>query len=79
MSPSEIAQHVLQSRKLLTEENIGEALLTMMKIPFLGMSFASKVLMFMAPERVCVYDKIIADRLKKDISVDRSLVTNPAG
>jgi hypothetical protein len=45
----EIVRHMIEARQLLAEKNPGAALLLAMKVQFLGMSFASKLLMFMNP------------------------------
>lgn len=56
------------------------ALQNAMGIRFLGMSFASKVLSFMAPDRAVVYDAVISQYLQSDFSPDRRIgvaVTGP--
>lgn len=58
----------------------GRALQNAMEIKFLGMSFASKVLSFMAPDRTVVYDAVISQYLQSDFSPDRRMgvaVTGP--
>lgn len=62
----QIVGYLKRSRELLSQMHISEALLTAMKIKFLGMSFASKVLTFMDPEKASIYDSVISVRLKKD-------------
>lgn len=58
----------------------GQALRSAMEIKFLGMSFASKVLSFMAPDRAVIYDAVISQYLQGDFSPDRRMgiaVTGP--
>ncbi|WP_373866793.1 8-oxoguanine DNA glycosylase OGG fold protein [Methylobacterium oxalidis] len=42
---------------------VSEALKEAMAIDYMGMSFASKLLMFASPHRAVVYDKVISERL----------------
>ena len=49
--------------KQAREGKFEEALLALMQIKFLGMSFASKVAMFANPSGAAVYDAVISDRL----------------
>ncbi len=62
----EIVRHIQDARALLKHGNAGAALVEMMKIKFLGMSFASKILMFIDPKVAAVYDAIISERLNSD-------------
>jgi hypothetical protein len=55
---------MIEARQLLAEKNPGAALLLAMKVQFLGMSFASKLLMFMNPTAAVVYDSVIARYLQ---------------
>jgi len=54
-----------------------------MGITYLGMYFASKVLMFADPQRAVVYDSIIAERLKqlggRDVSWQPMVVSTVLG
>jgi len=61
--PAEILECLRHSRRRLMGGDIQGALLKAMNIKFLGMSFASKVLMFMNPSAAVVYDSIIARHL----------------
>jgi len=47
----EILEHIRGARQLLRRSDLGSAFAEMMKIKFLGMSFASKILMFMDPAK----------------------------
>ena len=60
----QIIAHLRRARELLYASRISDALQEAMKIKFLGMSFASKVLMFMNPSVTAVYDDIISSRLQ---------------
>lgn len=61
----EVLSHLRNSRELLRAGRISEALLESAKIKFLGMSFASKVLAFMSPQTLAVYDDVISKRLEQ--------------
>ncbi len=62
-SSEEIISHLERVRHLLNGSRISNALQEAMKIKFLGMSFASKVLAFMNPMIAAVYDDVISSRL----------------
>ena len=55
------------ARESLNGGRISDALQECMKIKFLGMSFASKVIAFMNPTIAAVYDDVISSRLLKSI------------
>jgi hypothetical protein len=61
----EIISHLGRARELLNGSHISDALLEAMKIKFVKMSFASKVLAFMKPAIAAVYDDVISSRLMK--------------
>lgn len=60
---TEILRHLCKTRELLEVDRVADALREAMKIKFLGMSFASKALMFMNPSKAAVYDRVIGERL----------------
>jgi hypothetical protein len=62
--PETILTHLRKTRELLKAVRIGDALRTARNIQFLGMSFASKIVMFMNPTVAAVYDSIISNRLR---------------
>lgn len=66
---------LLTARGLITgpHPNPGDALRNAMQIKFLGMSFASKVLSFMAPNRAVVYDAVISQYLQSEFSPNRRI------
>ncbi len=47
-------------RTLVTQEKFGDAILDAMKLPGFGMSFASKLVAFLCPEKAGVYDSVVA-------------------
>ena len=67
-NPADVLMHLRQARQELKNGNPGAALGEAMKIQFLGMSFASKLLMFLDPARAAVYDSVIAELLKTNES-----------
>lgn len=69
--PSGLPANVSVVRNLLREVrsfaaagHLHDSLLAAMEIPYLGMSFASKLVMFSNPQLAAVYDKVIAGILK---------------
>jgi hypothetical protein len=60
----EIIEHLKKAQELLELSRISDALEEAQRIKFLGMSFASKVIMFMNPDIAAVYDEVISDRLR---------------
>lgn len=62
--PDEVISHLRSARELVLKRRLARALNEVRRIRFLGMSFASKVLMFMAPDIASVYDDVISQRLK---------------
>jgi hypothetical protein len=53
-----------------------------MSIDYIGMSFASKVLMFADPKKAVVYDRVVYEKLKKVSSCHpefKDKVVNPLG
>ncbi|MBF6567869.1 MAG: hypothetical protein IVW54_03215 [Candidatus Binataceae bacterium] len=79
-APAVIVQALSAARCHLRAGNIGAALLEAMKIKFLGMSFSSKVLMFMDPSKAAVYDSIIAQFLQNCPAEEmRNMAVPPAG
>lgn len=60
----DILQQLQLTRNAVNLRKYEAALSEAMKIKFLGMSFASKLVMFMDPERVGVYDNVISGKLK---------------
>lgn len=65
-----ISQYLDKGRHHLCHGRIGEALLEIIQIKFLGLSFASKVLMFMDPSRAVVCDSVIASNLETSSESD---------
>lgn len=55
-------------RKHIADDNLGEAFWAVRDIPHLGVSFGSKLLAFIAPEKMGVYDSHIARFLTKNSS-----------
>jgi hypothetical protein len=77
-SSEEIISHLERVRDLLDGSRISNALQEAMKIKFLGMSFASKVLAFMNPAIGAVYDDVISSRLMKSTeSMLRNMYVTP--
>jgi hypothetical protein len=66
----QISRHLDQAARFLCDGSVGEALLEILQIKFLGLSFASKVLMFMDPSRAVVYDDVIASNLEKESDLE---------
>jgi hypothetical protein len=60
----EVISHLATTHDLLNKNRISDALQEGMKIKFLGMSFASKVIAFMNPSIAAVYDDVISSRLQ---------------
>lgn len=59
-------------RTHLKEGRLDHALKALMGIPNLGMSFASKVLMFLDPSRAVIYDSKIAEKIARLAQLDRT-------
>lgn len=59
----QIIKIIFETRDLVKAYDIENALLSAMKIKFLGMSFASKLLAFLDPNKFTVYDDVISKRL----------------
>jgi len=77
--PQEILRILKESFEHLNAGDLQNALTTMVKIQHLGVSFASKVLMFFAPDRAVVYDSIIYSLLRdSDDMALRSIAVDPA-
>jgi hypothetical protein len=57
--------HLKSARSFIKSGDVGRALFELMKIRYIGMSFASKIVMFMNPSIAAVYDSVISERLKK--------------
>lgn len=68
-SKNELLQILKKSRELVAQKDYGKALYQLMSIKYLGMSFASKVVMFMSPNETAIYDSVIAERLSKHESL----------
>jgi hypothetical protein len=62
--PQAIIATLKQTPELLMSSRIGDALQEAQKTQFLGMAFASKIVMFMNPNIAAVYDDVISNRLK---------------
>ena len=60
-----VLNHLKSARSFIKSGDIGRALFELMKIRYIGMSFASKIVMFMNPSIAAVYDSVISERLKK--------------
>ena len=73
-----LINYLRDARCLALEGRFGLALEALMKIRFVGMSFGSKIVMFMHPERAAVYDQVIARKILADTSFDRMLVVDPS-
>lgn len=73
-TPAEIVRLLRSARATIDEGDLGAALLECMKLRFIGMSFASKIVMFMNPRVGAVYDRVISRKLhRSDDSRLRSL------
>lgn len=78
----DIVDALQSARDLISapSSNREDALHAAMKIKFLGMSFASKVLSFMAPDHAVIYDAVISQYLQSNSSPDTTMgvpVTGP--
>jgi hypothetical protein len=62
--PEEIVSHLKNARELLETVKVGDALIEVTRIKFLGMAFGSKVLTFMNTRVAAVYDEAISLRLE---------------
>lgn len=62
----EILLHLRTARQHVLSDSPALALREAMRISYLGMSFASKVVAFMGPDVASVYDKIISDGLREE-------------
>ncbi|MDD5395562.1 MAG: hypothetical protein PHE17_21270 [Thiothrix sp.] len=60
----EILKLLRSVQQSVREDDLSQALLSAMQIKFLGMSFASKVIAFMTPEKAGVYDSVISECLQ---------------
>jgi hypothetical protein len=72
-SEADIISHIRKCRQLLNASQIAEALREATQIKFLQMSFASKLLTFMAPNLAAVYDKVISERLADTPKLQKNL------
>jgi hypothetical protein len=72
----EIIFKLKSARALLEKEKVSDALLEVIRIKFLGLAFASKVLTFMNPRVAAVYDEVISRRLEKHPSVALNKLAN---
>ncbi|MBA1155022.1 hypothetical protein [Microvirga mediterraneensis] len=68
MSTLEIA--IRNGRTHLKEGRLDQALKALMDIPYLGMSFASKVLMFLDPRQAVIYDSKIGEKITRLAQLD---------
>lgn len=83
--PAQLSADVPATLKLIKEVrsfaaagHLHDSLLAAMEIPYLGMSFASKLVMFANPQIGAVYDKVIAGILNEHADRDlRSLYVDP--
>jgi hypothetical protein len=71
--PAEIISHLKNARELLETANVGDALIEVTRIKFLGMAFGSKVLTFMNTRVAAVYDEVISLRLEEhpDVTLNK--------
>jgi hypothetical protein len=77
-SATEIYNKVVSARKFIHLLKIKEALRELMSLRYLGMSFASKVLAFISPEKCAVYDSLIAELLKNSAApIHREMYIRP--
>lgn len=67
---TELIASIKNAREKVISKDFGGALNTLINVKFLGMSFASKIIMFMDPENAAVYDSIISLRLKSDPNLE---------
>jgi len=63
------------ARDFAKDSKFCEALLELMEIKHIGMSFASKLIMFMNPNSAAVYDSVIAERLSKTDKLDAMYIS----
>ncbi|TYL91100.1 hypothetical protein FXB40_29820 [Bradyrhizobium rifense] len=76
--PNEVLQHLRRARDA-SFVSIAEALVVAQRIKFLGMSFGSKLLMFMRPNTMAVYDSVVSEILQSHPHAEvRRLYVNPA-
>lgn len=69
-SKNELVLSLTRARESVVQKDYGKALYQLMSIKYLGMSFASKVVMFMNPSQTAIYDSVIAERLSKHESLN---------
>lgn len=62
--PQEIIFHLRNARAALEKAQVGDALIEVTRVKFLGMAFGSKVLTFMNTRVAAVYDEVISLRLE---------------
>lgn len=74
--PQDIIFHLKNARALLEKAQIGDALIEVMRIKFLGMAFGSKVLAFMNSKAAAVYDEVISLRLEGHSNAALSRLAN---
>lgn len=74
----DLVSTVRAAQEAIVANELGRALTTMMETRFLGMSFASKILMFMAPETAAVYDAVVYSKLKSGRFLPVGVAVNPA-
>jgi hypothetical protein len=87
-TPETVLKLLRQVRQLVdtgTTASIAAAFLTALQIKFLQMAFASKLLMFMQPATLAVYDEVVSLRLLghpdpqlRELYVSTALPTSPA-
>lgn len=65
----DLLQCLNKARELVAQKDYGKALYQLMSVKYLGISFASKVCMFMNPSQTAIYDSVIAERLLKHDSL----------
>lgn len=69
-SKEELLHRLRSARSLAASNRFGDALGELMNVKYLGMSFSSKIIMFINPDKAAVYDSIIADRIKRDPNLE---------
>lgn len=67
---SDLISIIKTAREFVGMNDLKNALHELMKIKYLGMSFSSKIIMFMDPDKSAVYDSIIASQLESDLNLD---------
>jgi len=74
--PEEVISYLRNARALLEKAKVGDALIEVTRIKFLGMAFGSKVLTFMNTRVAAVYDEVISRQLERCADVALNKLAN---